>query len=167
MKYLLSILLFMMVLPGMGQAGTFSGRPKQDHPNNKPNNKFNGQRQAHMVDRLTRLKMAKTAFITKQLDLTSVQNEKFWPVFNQYQDELLKAQIEKRLNNSSDQANGTDQLLKEAAIEQKILDIRKHYLVEFQKMLPPEKVSMIYKSEKQFNDELIKRFKEGNEEANN
>jgi len=152
----------------MGQAGSFSGKPKQEHPNNKPNNKFNGQnREARIVNQLTRIKMVKTAFITKQLDLSQAQNEKFWPVYNQYQDELLKAQVEKRLNNSPDQANGTDQLLKEAAIEQKILDIRKHYLNEFQKILPPEKVSMIYKSEKQFNDELIKRMREGKDEANN
>lgn len=167
----------MMALAGISQARPVFGdghlrqeRPVQRKAPNRDLNKdkvLRPARAAKIADRLARSKMAKTAFITRQLDLSPAQNEKFWPVYNQYLDELTAAQVEKRLNNSANQANGIEQLTKEDAIDRKITDIRIHYRNEFLKILPPEKVSMIYKSEKQFNDEMIKQLRDRKEEANN
>jgi hypothetical protein len=46
------------------------------------------------------------------------------------------------------------------AYDTQLVQIRKHYRDEFLKILPPEKVSEIYKSEREFNDEVLRQLKE-------
>jgi hypothetical protein len=168
MKYIVAILLFVTVFPALGQAKPFTGHQRQEHPVRRPPNAANKQpKEAKIANRLMRLKMAKSAFITKQLDLTPAQNERFWPIYNQYQDEILAAQIERRLNNSPNGANGLEQLTKDRAITRKIADIKDRYQDQFLKILPPEKVSLIYKSEQQFNDELYRKYNGEKDQANN
>ncbi|WP_448697282.1 hypothetical protein ACFGVR_11860 [Mucilaginibacter sp. AW1-3] len=169
MRYFLSILMILTMVAGVNQAKPLfgDGHLKQDRPvQRKPPNKdktAGHPKIEKIVDRLARTKMARSAYITRQLDLTPAQNEKFWPVFNQYQDELFAAQAERRLNNLNPSANSTDKF----AIDRKILDIRSHYNTEFLKILPPDKVNMIYKSEEQFRDEMLKQYRDRKEEANN
>lgn len=173
MRYFLAIVI-LMLLPCVNRAQArplFDGHKRQDRPiQRKPPNRdkvAGPERMAKIADRLSRAKMAKSAYITRQLDLTPAQNEKFWPLYNKYQDEVLAVQFEKRINNSANQANGLEQLTRARALDRKMADVKDRYQVEFLKILPPEKVSLIYKSEQQFQDEMIKQRMEKKEEANN
>jgi hypothetical protein len=114
-----------------------------------------------------RLEAARNRFISKQLDLTDQESTKFWPVYSRYQQELTAVRILKRLNNSSSATNGTEQIDKEIYYESQLVAIRKRYKDAFLKILPPEKVSELYKSEREFNDELIKQLSERSERAGN
>ncbi|SDD64321.1 hypothetical protein SAMN05216464_102156 [Mucilaginibacter pineti] len=114
-----------------------------------------------------KLEAARQNFINRQLSLTDNESTKFWPIYNQYQQELTAVRILKRLNNSSTAANGTEQIDKEIYYESQLVAIRKRYKDAFLKILPPEKVSELYKSEREFNDELIKRLSESSERAGN
>jgi hypothetical protein len=114
-----------------------------------------------------KLDAAHDRFITKQLNLTDEEATKFWPVYRQYQQELTAVNILKRLNNSSAAANGTEQIDKEIYYESQQVAIRKRYKDAFLKILPPEKVSELYKSEREFRDELIKQLSERSERAGN
>ena len=71
--------------------------------------------------------------------------------------------IKKRLNNSKAQVNGTEQIQKELFYESELVNTRKYYTDEFLKILPPEKVSEIFKSKREFTDELIKQLTERSE----
>ncbi|OCX54516.1 hypothetical protein BEL04_09785 [Mucilaginibacter sp. PPCGB 2223] len=163
MKHKLAILLFAAVFPAMVYANEYTGHQKQERPVRKPANK----QKERFIDKIVRIKMMRSAFITRQLDLTPAQNEKFWPIYNQYQDELTAAQVERRINNSPNGPKGLEQLTKDRAITRKIADIKDHYQTEFLKILPPEKVSMIYQSEQQFNDELFRKYNGEKNQANN
>jgi len=44
--------------------------------------------------------------------------------------------------------------------EAEIVKIRQHYMAEFAKILPPEKVSELLNAEREFRDELIKQLRE-------
>jgi hypothetical protein len=114
-----------------------------------------------------KLEAARNNFISKQLDLTDHESIKFWPLYRQYQQELTAVRILKRLNNSSASSNGTEQIDKEIYYESQLVAIRKRYRDSFSKILPPEKVSKLYKSEQEFNDELIKQLSERSERAGN
>ncbi|MDR6940593.1 hypothetical protein [Mucilaginibacter pocheonensis] len=114
-----------------------------------------------------RLEAARDRFISKQLNLTDQESTKFWPLYRQYQQELTAVNILKRLNNSSASANGTEQIDKEIYYESQQVAIRKRYKDAFLKILPPEKVSELYKSEREFRDELIKQLSERSERAGN
>ncbi|WCT13918.1 hypothetical protein [Mucilaginibacter jinjuensis] len=124
-------------------------------PNYRPN--FNGH---NRPDGMRKLNAVRNDYINKRLNLTPEEADRFWPVYNQYQAELGNVLRQRRINNSSPQANGIDQVDRDINYEQQILSIRKRYKDEFLKILPPEKVSLLYKSEREFKDELIKQLGE-------
>lgn len=111
---------------------------------------------------MRRIQVVKEAFIAQQLDLTRAQADKFWPIYRQYQSDLIEVRRLKRLNNSDAQSNGVEQVKKDLSYDEQLVNIRKHYNDEFLKVLPPEKVSQLIKAERQFNDELVRKLHEEN-----
>ena len=102
-------------------------------------------------------------YISKRLNLSAEESQRFWPIFRRYEDAMKAIRIKKRLNNSKAQVNGTEQIQKELFYESELVNTRKYYTDEFLKILPPEKVSEIFKSEREFTDELIKQLTERSE----
>ncbi|GAA4104056.1 hypothetical protein [Mucilaginibacter panaciglaebae] len=111
---------------------------------------------------MRRIQVVKEAFISRQLNLTRAQADKFWPLYRQYQNDLIEVRRLKRLNNSDAQANGVEQVKKDLDYDAQLVSIRKHYNEEFLKVLPPEKVSQLIKAEREFNDELVRKLHEEN-----
>jgi hypothetical protein len=97
-----------------------------------------------------RLDALKIAYITKNLDLSPEEAQKFWPVYNQYSAELKQATKTSMRNNQT-----------EIELDENILNIRKKYNNQFLQVLPPYKVDLLFKSEKKFADfvqkEIIRR----------
>jgi len=111
---------------------------------------------------MRRVDMVRENFFNRQLRLTPEESEKFWPIYRQYQQELTNVRRLKRQNNSADQPNGAEQIRKELEYDAQLVAIRKKYNEEFLKIMPPEKVSELYKSEREFNDEMIRQLSERN-----
>lgn len=107
-----------------------------------------------------KLEQVKENFIGKQLKLTSNESRAFWPVYRQYVQEMTAVRILKRMNNSDKSVDGTEQIRKDLDYESQIVNIRKQYSYQFLKIIPPEKVSELFKSERAFNDELLKQLNE-------
>lgn len=92
-----------------------------------------------------KIEALKVAFITKELNLTSDEAHKFWPVYNQYFAELKRAR----------QENKTDEL----AFEEKALGIRKKYKPEFKKVLnDDERVNKVFVIDRNFKEMLRKEI---------
>ena len=88
----------------------------------------------------------KVAYITRQLNLTPEEAQKFWPVHNIYFEELKKARKE-NMNN-------------ELVFEEKALTVRKKYSLEFKKVLvSDERVNKVFTSDRDFNNEIRKELK--------
>ncbi len=111
---------------------------------------------------MRRIQVVKEAFISQQLSLSREQGQKFWPIYRRYQNELFEVRRLKRLNNSDAQADGAEQVKRDLNYDAQLVDIRKRYNDEFMKVLPPEKVSQLIKSEREFNDELVRKLHEQN-----
>jgi hypothetical protein len=104
-----------------------------------------------------RLQAYKIAFLTKKLNLTPAEAQRFWPIYNQYEEELRTARRENRQNKAS-----------EIATEEKILNIRKKYNDEFSKALSTEKVNTLFRSEREFGNIVQKELLERrNQRPNN
>ena len=86
-----------------------------------------------------RLEALKIAYITKKLDLSPEEAQKFWPIYNQYSAELQRARQNAARNNSS-----------EIELDEATLNIRKKYSTQFSQVLSPQKVDIFFKSEKEF-----------------
>ncbi|WP_295792500.1 hypothetical protein [Mucilaginibacter sp.] len=103
-----------------------------------------------------RIQVVKENFLAQRLDLTQAEAKAFWPLYRQYSQELTAVKILKRINNSSASTDGAKQVDLDLEYETKLVDIKKRYRDQFYKILPPEKVSVLYKSEKEFNDEALR-----------
>ena len=94
-----------------------------------------------------KIQALKVAFITQKLHLTPSEAEKFWPVYNQYENEITQLRANKRDGDVLDN-------------EEKLLDIRKKYKPSFEKILGPERLNDLYNAERDFRKVLIQRLKE-------
>lgn len=96
-----------------------------------------------------RVEALKIAYLTKKLNLSTEEAQKFWPIYNKYADEIRKVRLDARANKD-----------KEIDTEEKILGIRKKYNGEFVKALSSEKVNSFFKAEKDFGGFLQKELQE-------
>ena len=107
-----------------------------------------------------KIQAVKEGFISQRLDLTQKEAKAFWPLYRKYSEELTAVKILKRINNSNASTDGAQQVDLDLKYETQIVDIKKRYRDEFYKILPPEKVSILYKSEHEFNDEALRILSE-------
>jgi len=99
-------------------------------------------------NRLTQIKKIQAmemAFITKELNLSPGEAQKFWPVFNQYRNELRSVASEKKMG---------DHLEK----QQKTLDIRKKYREDFSKVMNQERANKVFGAEEEFKSLVRREF---------
>ena len=88
----------------------------------------------------------KVAFITKELDLTPDEAQKFWPVYNQYEKEIAVV------------VKGNDDVLDR---DEKVLNIRKKYKDQFSKVLGnQQRVNQLFTAQNKFRRLLIKALQQ-------
>jgi Spy/CpxP family protein refolding chaperone len=87
----------------------------------------------------------KVAFISKELDLTPEEAQKFWPVYNQYSKEMI----------TTFKAGNEDVLDR----DEKVLNIRKRYKEQFSKVLGGDRVNKMFSAEGRFRQILIKAMR--------
>ena len=96
-----------------------------------------------------KLEAYKIAFLTKKLNLSPEEAQRFWPIYNKYADEIRQARLEGRRNNGP-----------VIDVEERILNIRKKYNGEFGKALSTEKVNNFFRAEKEFGSHVQKELLE-------
>ncbi|MEO6357787.1 MAG: hypothetical protein ABIU77_26950 [Ferruginibacter sp.] len=93
----------------------------------------------------------KVAFISKELALTPQEAQQFWPVYNQYSNELAATKID-----------NPDVLER----DEKVLNLRKSYRDRFTKILGPQRVNNMYNAEGRFRQLLFKAMRKKNQLQN-
>jgi hypothetical protein len=112
---------------------------------------------------MEKLNAYKIAFFTKKMDLSSQEAEKFWPLYNEFQDKKFRIQQEKVFLNRNFNQNGatmTDKELTEAgdkyiAIEVQEASLSQEYHSRFKEILPPAKIIRLYQAENQYKLQLL------------
>jgi len=102
----------------------------------------------------TQVDNLKVGFITKGLDLTTTDAEKFWPVYNKYEDLLRKNHDKKQKKDIS-----ADEKMQ---LEEEQLNIKKEKLKALKSVLPSGKISQLFKLEDEFKKMLIGKLKSNN-----
>lgn len=100
----------------------------------------------------SRIEALKIAYITKKLNLSPDEAQRFWPIYNNYATEMRQVRREQRRENVT-----------ELATEEKYLTIRKKYNTEFSRALNPDKVNTFFRSEKDFGNIVQKELSERRE----
>ncbi len=113
-----------------------------------------------------KIRAAQIAYLSKQLDLTPDEAQKFWPLYNNYTHEVEQLIAERRRNRQADKLDKKDDaaaqqsLDKEMDLEQRMLNVRKRYKQEFLKALPPRKAGSVFKAEREFRMQLVRQLNE-------
>ena len=84
-----------------------------------------------------KIKMLEIGYLTRQLQLSSNEAEKFWPLFNKYRKELRTVVKDKNINDALER-------------QQKVLDLRRKYRTDFSSVLDEDRGKKVYEAEDRF-----------------
>ncbi|NMC37270.1 MAG: hypothetical protein GYA41_02975 [Bacteroidales bacterium] len=115
-----------------------------------------------------RLNAYKIAFFTKRLNLTPGEAEKFWPIYNQFQDEKNKIQLERieiNRNFNTNELNLPEKEISEMGDRFIDLEVREAALArdfhnKIKQILSPVKILRLYQSENLYKQQLLKELQE-------
>jgi Spy/CpxP family protein refolding chaperone len=120
-------------------------------------------------EKMEQVKSLKVAFITNELNLTSDEATKFWPLYNAFEDkqrELRKQKIGRYVDRR-DNAELDKMTDKEAAAllsqmednEEELYQLRKKFVTSLKGVLPAVKIIKLKKAEDDFNRKLLQQYK--------
>ncbi|MDA9247261.1 MAG: hypothetical protein ACKVKQ_08705 [Flavobacteriales bacterium] len=118
------------------------------------------------------IKAHKTAFITEQVNLTSTQAEKFWPIYNKHEQEVMalrKTQLEgfKTLRNKNvddlSEAKAKAMLLKHGQVKAQLTKKMVQLISLLEGVITPQQTIKLLMAEEGFKKRLLKRFRGRNQ----
>ncbi|MCC9071168.1 sensor of ECF-type sigma factor [Flavobacterium sp. F-65] len=123
-----------------------------------------------MDEKREKIKAYKVSFLTTELDLTSAESEKFWPIYNTYDDKQFELRHQKMkaytrkltdesLKNMTEKEAAT--LLSQIeSTDEELYLLRKKYATNLKKILPAKKIIILRKSEDDFNRKLLHQYRD-------
>lgn len=121
-------------------------------------------------DRKEKVKALKVAYISEQLDLTSEEAQKFWPIYNTYDDKQSELRHEKmraildRFEPGSveklSEKEASTLLTQMETIEENLFTLRKKFIKDLQSAISAKKIIKLKKAEEDFNRHLLKQMRE-------
>lgn len=123
-----------------------------------------------MKDKKEQIKAMKVSFITTELDLSTKEAQRFWPVYNSFDDQQFEIRHEKmkvcktQLNDIAlDKMNDRDAatlLDKIENSEDELYSLRKKYIKDLREILPDTKILKLKKAEDDFNRKLLHQYRD-------
>ncbi|KAF2333747.1 sensor of ECF-type sigma factor [Flavobacterium daemonense] len=131
---------------------------------------FSFYAQGKTDEKREKIKAYKVSFLTTELELTPTEAEKFWPIYNAYDDKQFELRHQKmkafleRLND--DNINSISE--KEAAVliaqmestDKELYLLREKYNSNLKKILSAKKILKLKKCEDDFNRKLLKQYRD-------
>lgn len=93
--------------------------------------------------RLQKIQALYVAYITQELNLSSVEAEKFWPLHKQFDSEIKTVDLN----------------LPELQRQQKVLDIKKNYQDRFSRILGGSRTDDFFRKDTEFRKKLVDRLR--------
>lgn len=117
-----------------------------------------------------KIKVFKVSFLTTELELTSTEAEKFWPIYNAYDDKQFELRHEKMKTylrkldddniNSLSEKEACTLLSQIESTDKELYLLREKYMASLKKVLSSKKILKLKKSEDDFNRKLLKQYRE-------
>lgn len=117
-----------------------------------------------------RVKAFKIAYITEQLDLTPQEAQKFWPIYNEHEENMEKVNRQEKnlirdLRQQSTSPDFTDSKAGEylndfITVEEKKASLRKQLIVSLKNIIPNKKILTLIKAEADFHKRLVQQLRE-------
>ncbi|MDH4404379.1 MAG: sensor of ECF-type sigma factor [Flavobacterium sp.] len=121
-----------------------------------------------MLEKKEEIYALKVAFITNKLPLTSSEAEKFWPIYNAFEDKQFELKHEKSLVflkkmdnetlNKMSEKEAAALLSKMESAEEEIFQLRKKLIISLKPILSQVKLIKLRKAEEEFNKKLLLQY---------
>lgn len=121
-------------------------------------------------DKKEQIRAMKVAFLTSELDLTPSEAEKFWPLYNTYDDKQFEFRHQKMKGYFKRmQGENLDKLSEKDANalldqiqdnEEGLYNLRKKFMTNLKEVLPSVKILKLKKAEEDFNRKLLQQYKD-------
>lgn len=121
-------------------------------------------------DKKEQIRAMKVAFFTSELDLTSSEAEKFWPIYNAYDDkqfelrhQKMKSYFKRMKDENLDKLTEKDATLLLNQIQDNEEDqfiLRKKLISNLKEVLPSIKIIKLKKAEDDFYRKLLQQYKD-------
>ncbi|OAB78207.1 hypothetical protein [Cochleicola gelatinilyticus] len=119
-------------------------------------------------EKYDKIRALRTAYITEELSLSPMEAEKFWPIYNEYDDKLLAIRKNRRNSILETIRDGVDSMTNEEAnmvldeslaIQIAELEYRKELIKKLKKVLDPRKIVALSRAENNFKRKLLKQYR--------
>ncbi|MDG3581503.1 MULTISPECIES: hypothetical protein [Galbibacter] len=130
---------------------------------------FSLHMEAQKKSKRDHIKSLKIAYITDHLDLTTEEAQKFWPIYNAYDEEMYRvkyAQYKKIKHQLKDEGfenlteNEAKEVLKKLQqIEKDEYELNKRFVENLDNVISAKKIIYLKKLEDDFNRELLDRLR--------
>lgn len=116
------------------------------------------QQLENLAGKKEKIESYKVAYLTRQMNLSAEEAQKFWPVYNQHQNDKKAYELEKRkLILRMQQGDDFLELMEEhLKIEEQLIELKRAYIQKLVKVLPKEKVKDYYMAERDFRKRLLR-----------
>ena len=120
-----------------------------------------------------KIKLLKISYLTEQLDLTSLEAEKFWPVYNEHSKNILDFMAKKSdaIKKELSVVKEIDSINEKKALtlfnltqylERKKFEERENYIKKLKTILPIKKILKLQIAEKEFGRKLMRKYRHKN-----
>ena len=117
-----------------------------------------------------KIKALKVSFITTELNLTSDESAKFWPVYNAFEDKQFELRHKRMrdilgkidqagINNLSDK-EANNYLNQIGDTEEEMVAIRRKLVADLRPIIGPVKILKLLKAEEDFNRKLLSQIRD-------
>ncbi len=123
-----------------------------------------------MKHKKEQIKTLKVAFLTTELDLTTNEAEKFWPIYNSFDDQQFDLRHEKmkplmkKLNAETlekmTEKEATSLLAQMQTADEELFILRKKLFTNLKGTIPAVKILKLRKSEEDFNRKLLQQYRD-------
>lgn len=123
-----------------------------------------------------KIKALKTAFITTELSLTQQEAEKFWPIYNAFEEKQFELRHNKMKSymkrmetdlESMSEKDATTLLTQMESVEEEMHQLRKKLVADLKSVISSHKIIKLKKAEEDFNRNLLKQYRENRSSKRN
>ena len=96
-----------------------------------------------------KIKALEIAFISRKLNLTENEAQRFWPIYNEYKRDVHQVMLTQRNNPNKDVVES----------DQALLDVRKRYKDRFVGVIGQPRMNKFFQAEREFRGVLLNQLK--------
>ncbi|UFH34254.1 sensor of ECF-type sigma factor [Flavobacterium acetivorans] len=122
-----------------------------------------------MKEKKEQVRALKIAFLTTELEMTTTESEKFWPIYNRFDDKQFEIRHQKMraymsrmgddaLNSMSDK-DARLLLTQIETTDEELFLLRKKFVRDIKPVLPAVKILKLKKAEEDFNRKLLHQYR--------